>query len=57
MKILNVYPSAPDTVTQQLVAIVAEGRESASFNLYDAAPDYDKLVDMIFEADQTITWW
>lgn len=57
MKVLNVYPTAPDAVTQQLVTIVTEGRESASFNLYDAAPDYDKLVDMIFEADQTITWW
>ena len=57
MKILNVYRSAPDDTTKKLVDIVAEGRESTSFDLNVDAPDYDKLVDMIFEADQTICWW
>ena len=57
MKILNVYRSAPDDTTKKLVDIVAEGREASSFDLNVDAPDYDKLVDMIFEADQTICWW
>ena len=32
-------------------------QRSESFNLYEDAPDYDALVDKIFEADQTICWW
>lgn len=57
MKILNVYRSAPDDTTKKLAAIVSEGREAESFDLNVASPDYDKLVDMIFAADQTVCWW
>lgn len=57
MKILNVYRSAPDDTTKKLVEIVSEGREADSFDLNVDAPDYDKLVDMVFEADQTVCWW
>jgi len=57
MKILNVYRSEPDDTTKQLVTIVSEGRDAESFDLNVDAPDYDKLVDMIFDADQTICWW
>jgi len=57
MKILNVYRSEADETTKKLVEIVSEGREAESFNLNVDAPDYSALVDMIFEADQTICWW
>ncbi len=57
MKILHVYRSAPNDDVKKLVTIVSEGREVASFDLNVEAPDYDKLVDMIFEVDQTICWW
>lgn len=57
MKILNVYRSEPDETVKKLVEIVCRDRESDTFELYTDAPDYDKLVDMIFEADQTISWW
>ncbi len=57
MKILHVYRSAPDATTKKLVEIVSEGRENQSFDLNVASPDYDKLVDMVFAADQTICWW
>lgn len=57
MKILNVYRSAPDETTKKLVEIVSEGREAESFDLNVDAPNYDNLVDMIFDADQTICWW
>jgi len=57
MKILNVYRSEPDETVQKLVEIVNRDRESVSFDLYAESPDYDKLVDMIFDADQTISWW
>lgn len=57
MKILNVYRSAPDDTTKKLVEIVTRDRESDSFDLNVDSPDYDALVDKIFDADQTICWW
>ena len=57
MKILNVYRSEPDETVKKLVEIVSRDRDSDSFDLYGASPDYDALVDKIFEADQTICWW
>ncbi len=57
MKILNIYRSEPDTTTKTLVEIVTRDRDSDSFFLNTEKPDYDKLVDMIYEADQTICWW
>ena len=57
MKILNIYRSTPDDTTKKLVEIVTRDRESDSFDLYVDSPDYDELVDKIFEADQTICWW
>lgn len=57
MKILNVYRSAPDDTTKKLVEIVTRDRDADSFDLNVDAPDYEALVDKIFEADQTICWW
>lgn len=57
MKILNVYRNAPNDDVKKLVEIVTEGRDSESFDLNVDAPDYGKLVDMVFDADQTICWW
>ena len=57
MKILHVYRSAPTDDVNKLVEIVSEGRENENFDLNVDAPDYDKLVDMVFDADQTICWW
>ncbi|MBU0675802.1 MAG: hypothetical protein KJ950_14265 [Proteobacteria bacterium] len=57
MKILNVYRSKPDDTTKKLVEIVTRDRESDSFDLNTDTPDYDALVDKIFDADQTICWW
>ena len=57
MKILNIYKSEPDATVKKLVEIVTRDRESDSFDLNVAKPDYDALVDKIFSADQTICWW
>jgi len=57
MKLLHVYRSEPNDDTKKLVEIVSEGRDAESFNLNVESPDYDKLVDMVFAADQTICWW
>lgn len=57
MKILHVYRSEPKANTKTLVEIVSKEREASHFNLFTDKPDYDKLVDMVFAADQTICWW
>lgn len=57
MKILNVYRSQPDETVQKLVDIVNRDREVDTFDLTVDSPDYNNLVDKIFEADQTICWW
>jgi hypothetical protein len=57
MKLLHVYRSEANDDVKKLVEIVSEGRECQSFNLNVESPDYDKLVDMVFTADQTICWW
>ncbi len=57
MKILNVYRSEPDETVQKLVEIVGRDRETDSFDLTVENPDYETLVDKIFDADQTICWW
>jgi hypothetical protein len=57
MKILNIYQSEPDATVQKLVTIVTRDREKDEFTLFQANPDYNLLVDKIFAADQTISWW
>ncbi|MCL7488188.1 MAG: hypothetical protein M8357_08455 [Desulfobulbaceae bacterium] len=57
MKVLNVYRSEPDETTKKLVEIVSRDRETDSFDLSTANPDYDQLVDKIMDADKTICWW
>jgi len=57
MKILHVYRSEPNDDVKKLVEIVSEGRDNETFNLNVESPDYGKLVDMVWGADQTICWW
>ena len=57
MKILHVYRSEPNDTTKKLVENVSAGNETERFDLNVDAPDYDKLVDMVFGADKTICWW
>jgi len=57
MKILHVYRSEPSEDVKKLVEITSEGRDAESFDLNVDTPDYDKLVDMVFDADQTICWF
>ncbi|AEH44502.1 hypothetical protein Thein_0621 [Thermodesulfatator indicus DSM 15286] len=59
MKILHVYRTEPNEEVKKLVAILNEGNEALEFKLYEAKEDqdYDKLIQLIFEADKTISWW
>ncbi|WP_022852792.1 hypothetical protein [Thermodesulfatator atlanticus] len=59
MKILHVYRNEPTDEVKKLVEILNEGNEAQEFKLYEAKEDadYDKLIQLIFEADKTISWW
>ena len=59
MKILHVYRNEPNEEVQKLVSLLNEGNEALEFKLYEAQDDadYDKLIQLIWEADKTISWW
>ncbi len=59
MKLLHVYRNEPNEEVKKLVQILNEGNEAMEFKLYEAQEDadYDELIQMIFEADKTISWW
>ena len=58
MKCLHILKSIPDENTKQLIDIINEKEyESKTFLLYDSDPDYDDLIDQIFNHDKIISWW
>ncbi len=57
MKILHVYRSEPNDDVKKLVEILSRDRDASEFKLYEGDPNYDMLVQMIFDADQTVSWW
>lgn len=57
MKILHVLKTEPDPETDTLMRIISEGEETATFALYEADPDYGKLLDLLFDSEHTISWW
>jgi len=57
MKILHVYRSEPTDDVKKLVEILSRDRDAKEFSLYVGDPNYDILVQMIREADKTVSWW
>ncbi len=63
MKILCVYRHKDSVENKDIQKIVSKlkekGHEVIEFNLFEAKDDsdYDKLIDLIWEADKTISWW
>lgn len=63
MKILCVYRHKVSTETPEIRKIVEKlkekGNEVIEFNLFEAKSDadFDRLIDLIWEADKTISWW
>ena len=59
MNILHIYKTEPDETTKSLVGILSEGKEITDFPLYQGEPDYEKLIDLIFEHDhdKVISSW
>ncbi len=57
MKILHVYRSEPTDDVKKLVEILSRDRDAKDFSLYMGDPNYDVLVQMIQDADKTVSWW
>jgi hypothetical protein len=57
MKILHVFKSEPDENTLTLVEILSRGEDTSEFRLYGEDPDYEGLIDLVFEHDKVISWW
>ena len=55
MKVLHIYRTPPDEPLVSL-ARVPENPEIITFSLNEKTADYDRLLDLIFECDQVITW-
>lgn len=56
MKHLMIFKSEPDKTTALLAEKLAEGKDARRFNLYQDA-DYAKLVELVFDSDEVISWW
>ncbi|MBW2112967.1 MAG: hypothetical protein JRH00_16350, partial [Deltaproteobacteria bacterium] len=54
---LHILKTEPDETTTTLKGVLSQGRETTEFPLYDGEPDYEKLIDLIFEHDEVISWW
>ena len=57
MKILQVYRSEPTEDVKKLVEILNRDRVADEFKLYVGEPNYDILVQKIFDNDKTVCWW
>jgi hypothetical protein len=57
MKILHIYRHQPDDEIRELAGIVSRDREVSEFSLYQEPVDYDRLLGLILENDQVISWW
>lgn len=56
-KMLQVYRSEPSEDIQTLVGILNRDRDAEEFKLYVDQPNYDVLIQKIWNADQTVCWW
>jgi len=57
MKILHLYRHPPDDLTRELAGVVSQDRETSEFPLFQEPVDYDRLLSLILEHDQVISWW
>jgi hypothetical protein len=57
MKILHVFRHPPDEETKDLVAITSREREATEFSLYQPPVDYRRLLELVLNHDQVISWW
>lgn len=57
VKILHIYKSEPNETVKKLVEILNRDRDAEEIKLYVNEPNYDVLVEKLFEADKSVCWW
>jgi hypothetical protein len=53
--LLHVLKSEPDQITKKLMSELGKEKQVVEFRLYQEK-DYDRLVELVFAADQVISW-
>ncbi|WP_156360859.1 hypothetical protein [Dethiosulfatarculus sandiegensis] len=53
--LLHVLKSPPDQITRELMKELGKDRQVVEFKLY-GENDYERLVELVFAADQVISW-
>ena len=56
-RILHILKTQPDNTTKALINIMSKDRETVVFELYGKDADYDKLIDLLFRYEETVSWW
>jgi hypothetical protein len=59
-KMLHILKTAPDDLQRTLMYTLSLGYNCLQFPLFEIEgepPDYDELIDLIFEFDEVLTWW
>ena len=57
VKILHIYKSEPNDTVKKLVEILNRDRDAEEIKLYLNEPNYDLLVEKLFESDKSVCWW
>ena len=59
-KMLHILKAPPDDLQRTFMYNLSLGYKCLQFPLFDfdeGPPDYNELIDLIFEFDEVITWW
>jgi len=54
---LHIEKSQPANLQDALISALGLGTGSQRISLFDEAVDYDRLVDLIFDYGDVVTWW
>lgn len=57
MKVLHILKSEPDESVERFTHLLGTEHETSVVALYEKAPDWEALVEDIFEHDKVICWW
>jgi hypothetical protein len=59
-KMLHILKTPPDDLQLNLMYALSLGYNCLQFPLFDIEdepPDYEELIDLIFDVDEVISWW
>ncbi len=54
---LHLIRSAPEAATSELIEAMTQSDADCVIHLYEKAPDWDRIIETIFQHDKIICWW